>query len=127
MKTNFDQYLEEKLRDPEFADRFRHADEQWDISLQIAALREARGMTQTDLARAVGTTQQIISRIESPGYGAQSRTTLEKIARALDARVEIRLVPQDSETERPISRRSTARKKSQPVSKGRVRGVTRRS
>lgn len=39
-KTNFDQYLEEQLSDPEFADRFRRAGEVWDVALQIAALRQ---------------------------------------------------------------------------------------
>ncbi len=39
-KTNFDQYLEEQLNDPEFAGRFERAGEAWDIALQLAALRQ---------------------------------------------------------------------------------------
>jgi len=56
-KTNFDRYLEEQLKDPEFAQRFQKAGEAWDVALQIAALRNEAGMTQTELAKKVGTTQ----------------------------------------------------------------------
>ncbi len=54
-KTNFDRYLEEQLKDPEFAQRFQKAGEAWDVALQIAALRNEAGMTQTELAKKVGT------------------------------------------------------------------------
>ena len=39
-KTNVDRYLEEQLKDPDFAARFQHAGEAWDVALQLAALRE---------------------------------------------------------------------------------------
>jgi ribosome-binding protein aMBF1 (putative translation factor) len=71
-KTNFDRYLEEQLKDPEFAQRFQKAGEAWDVALQIAALRNEAGMTQTELTKKVGTTQQQISRLESPSYEGHS-------------------------------------------------------
>jgi len=37
-KTNFDRYLERKLRDPDFRARFEAAGQAWDIALQLAAL-----------------------------------------------------------------------------------------
>ena len=45
-KTNFDLYLDEQLKDPEFAARFKHAGEAWDVALQIAALRQKAGLSQ---------------------------------------------------------------------------------
>jgi len=33
-KTNFDRYLEEHLRDPDFAERFKKAGEAWDKVMQ---------------------------------------------------------------------------------------------
>ena len=42
-KTNFDKYLEEQLKDPDFAARFDRAGEAWDVALQIAALRKPGG------------------------------------------------------------------------------------
>ena len=66
MKTNFDVYLEEQLKDPAFAGRFARSGEAWDVALQIAALREKAGLSQKDLARKLKTSQQQISRLESP-------------------------------------------------------------
>lgn len=48
MKTNFDRYLEEQLKAPDFAKRFRKAGEAWDVALQIAALREDSGLSQAE-------------------------------------------------------------------------------
>lgn len=35
-KTNFDRYLDEQMRDWEFAERFRQTGEAWEVSLQLA-------------------------------------------------------------------------------------------
>jgi transcriptional regulator with XRE-family HTH domain len=93
MKTNFDSYLDEQLRDPEFADRFARAGEAWDIALQIAAAREKAGLSQRELAERVGTTQQQISRLESPNYEGHSLSMLRRVAQALDARVRFSFEP----------------------------------
>ena len=42
-ETNFDQYLQKQLMDPEFAERFNKAGEAWDIAMQLTALRKAYG------------------------------------------------------------------------------------
>lgn len=93
MKTNFDSYLDKQLRDPEFADRFARAGEAWDIALQIAAAREKAGLSQRELAERVGTTQQQISRLESPNYEGHSLSMLRRVAQALDARVRFSFEP----------------------------------
>jgi len=91
--ADFDDYLQERLRDPVFARYFREARERSEIALQIARLRELLGLTQSELAKRVGTSQQTISRLENPGYQGHSLRTLRRIADALDARVEVRIVP----------------------------------
>jgi transcriptional regulator with XRE-family HTH domain len=88
-KTNFDRYLQQKLRDPEFAARFEQAGEAWDVALQLAALREQAGLSQKELARRLKTSQQQISRLESPGYEGHSLETLRRIAKVLNARVRV--------------------------------------
>lgn len=88
-KTNFDRYLEEQLQDPAFAARFERAGEAWDVALQIAALRQQAGLSQKDLAKRLKTSQQQISRLESPGYEGHSLSMLRRVAHALDARVRI--------------------------------------
>jgi transcriptional regulator with XRE-family HTH domain len=92
-KTNFDLFLEEQLRDPDFAKRFKRAGEAWDVALQLAALREKAGLSQRDLARKLKTTQQQISRLESPDYEGHSLSMLRRVARALHARVRVVLEP----------------------------------
>ncbi len=97
-KTNFDRYLEEQLKDPSFAERFKDAGEAWDVALQIAALRQQAGLSQKDLARLLKTSQQQISRLESPGYEGHSLSTLRRIAEVLHARVRIVFEPEAGKT-----------------------------
>jgi transcriptional regulator with XRE-family HTH domain len=92
-KTNFDRYLDEQLRDPAFAARFRRAGEAWDIALQITALRQKAGLSQEDLAKLLKTSQQQISRLESPDYEGHSLRMLRRVASALDARLHIVFEP----------------------------------
>ncbi|MGA3143197.1 MAG: helix-turn-helix transcriptional regulator [Verrucomicrobiota bacterium] len=88
-KTNFDLYLEEQLKDPVFAERFERAGEAWDVALQLAALREKAGLSQRDLARKLKTSQQNISRLESPSYEGHSLSMLRRVAEALGATVRV--------------------------------------
>ena len=77
-KTNFDRYLAEQMEDPAFAERFKQAGEAWDVALQLAALREQAGLSQAELARKLKTTQQQISRLESPRYEGHSLANAKK-------------------------------------------------
>ncbi|HJT22639.1 MAG TPA: helix-turn-helix transcriptional regulator [Nitrospira sp.] len=95
-KTNFDLHLEQQLRDPNFAERFKRAGEAWDVALQIAALREKAGLSQKDLARKLKTSQQQISRIESPSYEGHSLSMLRRVAQKLHARVRVVLEPEEA-------------------------------
>ena len=88
-KTNFDLYLEEQLKDPVFVERFERAGEAWDVALQLVALREKAGLSQMELARKLKTTQQQISRLESPGYEGPSLSMLRRVARVLNAHVRV--------------------------------------
>ncbi len=92
-KTNFDRYLEEQMRDPAFAARFKRAGEAWDVALQIAALRRQAGLSQKELARLLKTSQQQISRLESPGYEGHSLSMLRRVADVLHARLRIVVGP----------------------------------
>ena len=114
-KTNFDRYLEEQMKDPEFAARFDHAGEVWDVALQIVALRQQAGLSQKRLAKLLKTSQQQISRLESPGYEGHSLSTLRRVAAALHARVCIIFEPQ--KTGNGIrTAKSACSKRTRPVS-----------
>ena len=90
-KTNFDKYLEEQLKDRDFAARFKKAGEAWDIALKLAALRKESGLSQKELAQRVGTTQQQISRLESPSYEGHSLSMLRRVAGFLGVTVHVEL------------------------------------
>jgi transcriptional regulator with XRE-family HTH domain len=105
-KTNFDHYLEEQLRDPAFAARFRRAGEAWDVALQIAALRQQAGLSQKDLAKLLKTSQQQISRLESPGYEGHSLSTLRRVAEALHARVRVVFEPVEGKSQMRVAESS---------------------
>lgn len=93
--TNFDRYLAGQLKDESFAARFKQAGAAWEIALQLAALREQAGLTQSDLARKLKTSQQQISRLESPGYEGHSLSMLRRVAHILKARVRVTLEPEE--------------------------------
>lgn len=88
-KSNFDRYLEAQLQDPDFAERFQSAGEAWDVSLQITRLREEAGLSQKELAARLQTTQQQISRMESPAYEGHSLSMLRRVAAGLHAKVHV--------------------------------------
>lgn len=92
-KTNFDRYLEKQLKDEDFARRFHRAGEAWDVALQLAALRKEAGLSQRELARRLRTSQQQISRLESPGYEGHSLSMLRRVAEVLGATVRVSFEP----------------------------------
>ena len=102
-KTNFDRYLEEQLKDPAFADRFKRAGEAWDVALQIAALRQQAGLSQKELAKLLKTSQQQISRMESPDYEGHSLSMLRRVAGALHAQVRVIFEPEKKGSEMRVA------------------------
>lgn len=64
-----------------------------EVARRIYELRQKAGMTQARLAKIVGTTPSVISRLEDADYQGHSLSMLRRIAAALDKRVEIRFVP----------------------------------
>jgi transcriptional regulator with XRE-family HTH domain len=97
-KTNFDQYLEEQLQNPDFTARFEQAGEAWDVALQIANLRQQAGLSQKELAKLLKTSQQQISRLESASYEGHSLSMLRRVAKALHAKVRVVFEPIENGT-----------------------------
>ena len=92
-KTNFDRYLDQQLTDPKFAARFERAGTAWDVALQLAELRRKAGLSQKELAARLQTSQQQISRLESPAYEGHSLSMLRRVAEVLDAEVRVSIAP----------------------------------
>jgi transcriptional regulator with XRE-family HTH domain len=91
--TNFDRYLNEQLKDEDFAERFREAGEAWDVAIQLASLRKNAGLSQKELAKRVGTSQQQVSRLESTAYEGHSLSMLRRVADALGASIHVEIQP----------------------------------
>ncbi len=64
-----------------------------EVAQKIYQLRQDAGLSQAELARRVGTTQSVISRLEDADYEGHSLAMLNRIAAAVERRVEIRFVP----------------------------------
>jgi len=84
-------YIKGNRRQLEFLQRER---EKLDIAGQIYQLRVKAGLTQNKLAKMIGTTQSVISRLEDADYNGHSINILERIARALHCKIQVRLVPE---------------------------------
>ena len=63
------------------------------VARKLTALRNANGLSQRQLARLIGTTASVICRLEDANYEGHSLAMLNRIAAALNQRVEIRFVP----------------------------------
>jgi len=87
-KKTFKDWQAEQEQDPEFV----AASNELEPGYQIARLRIQRGLTQQQLAEMVGTRQPSIARLEN-GSSVPSLSFLDRIATALDARIELHIVP----------------------------------
>jgi len=74
--------------------------EKLNIAGQIYNLRTQAGLSQAQLAKLIGTTQSVISRLEDADYNGHSLNMLQRIASALHCRVEVRLVPENAASTR---------------------------
>ena len=63
------------------------------IAEKICNIRTKAGLTQRQLGKLVGTTASVICRLEDADYEGHSLAMLNRIAAALDKRVEIRFLP----------------------------------
>ena len=72
------------------------------VARKIYDLRMKAGLSQRELAKLVGTTASAICRLEDADYEGHSMAMLNRIAAALDKRVEIRFVALRHDSERPL-------------------------
>jgi transcriptional regulator with XRE-family HTH domain len=62
------------------------------VARKIYHIRKGAGLTQQQLAKLIGTSTSVISRLEDADYEGHSLTMLHRIAEALDKRLEVRFV-----------------------------------
>jgi DNA-binding XRE family transcriptional regulator len=87
-RTSFKDWQVQQSQDPEFVAESLELE----VGYQIARLRIQRGLTQSQLAERVGTRQSSITQLEN-GNSDPSLSYLQRVAAALDARIEFRIIP----------------------------------
>jgi transcriptional regulator with XRE-family HTH domain len=86
-----DDYLKEKLKDPYFREQYELDLEKLKIVKPIIAYRIKHNLSQGQLAKRVGVTQQHISKIENGEFS--SIATLEKVLLFIGFTVKFEVVP----------------------------------
>jgi ribosome-binding protein aMBF1 (putative translation factor) len=94
-------YLDKQLENPEFRAEYDALEPEFALIQQLIDIRNKRGLSQRQLAERAGMKQPVIARLES-GRAAGFKT-LKRLAEALDARLEIKIVPHKASPERAAS------------------------
>lgn len=77
---------------PEVEARLEEERSNAEIARKITNLREESKLTQAQLAKLIGTSRTVISRLEDADYEGHSLSMLKRVAAALNRSVEIRFV-----------------------------------
>ena len=88
----FQDYLKDQLKDPVFRKAYEEEGVYAELAIQIARLRTRKRLTQRELAKRLHTSQQTVSRLESPHNGSLSLHTLIKLARVLGKELKVHFV-----------------------------------
>ena len=79
--------------DPELEKMIQESSLNAELAQLIYQARTQAGLTQQQLADRIGTKQSVIARLEDAEYEGHSLSMLQKIARVLNQRLEVRLIP----------------------------------
>jgi predicted transcriptional regulator len=89
--TDFNQYVKEKLKDPAIKAAYDAMEPEFTIIQTLVDARKNCGLTQQELSKRTGIAQSDISKLEN-GNANPSIKTLQKLATALDKKLEIKFV-----------------------------------
>ena len=90
--NEFDDFVAEKLKDPNFELEFNALEPEFSIIHAMIEARKASGLTQKQLAERVGIDQGDISKIET-GDANPSLKTLKKLASGMNTRLRLEFLP----------------------------------
>ncbi len=86
----FQDYLKGQLKHKTFRKAFDEEAVYADLAIQVARIREQKGLSQKQLAELLRTSQQMVSRLEDPKNKSYSLKTLIKLAHALGKELRIK-------------------------------------
>jgi transcriptional regulator with XRE-family HTH domain len=109
MSSSLKDFRARALARPEVKKAYDELKEEFAFLDEVLRARAESGLTQAEIARRIGTTQSAVARLESgSSKHSPSVATLQKYARAVGCRVEIKLVKSRDLTDRARRRRSDA-------------------
>jgi ribosome-binding protein aMBF1 (putative translation factor) len=80
-RDNHSEFVAQRARkSASYRKAFARTLHQIDLAVLVREMREESGLTQSELAKKVGTTQSVIARLEDAEYTGHSLTMLERIA-----------------------------------------------
>jgi DNA-binding XRE family transcriptional regulator len=86
-------FLKKASKRKGFKKAYEELEEEYRLTREMLSARSKFGLTQEAVAERMGTTKSAVSRLEAAGKHAPSLSTLQKYARAVGCRLEIKLVP----------------------------------
>jgi|ERR1700728_2447652 ribosome-binding protein aMBF1 (putative translation factor) len=84
------------MKEPTYRRAFQALEDEFAVAKAVIAARNRAGLTQTELARKMGTTQPVVARMES-GRVQPSLQSLQRLAKATGSRLMIRFEPRQAE------------------------------
>ncbi|GIJ30142.1 hypothetical protein Vqi01_53040 [Micromonospora qiuiae] len=91
-RVDWNDLRERRMAEPGVAEAYDAARLAFELGQEVRHLRERSGWSQSQLARAAGMTQSAVARFEAGG-SAPTLAVLERLARALDRKLEVRFTP----------------------------------
>jgi DNA-binding XRE family transcriptional regulator len=89
-----DEFLAKALERKGFNEAYDALEDEYLLVRELLGARIRAGLTQEEVAEAMGTTKSAVSRLEAVGKHSPSVSTLKKYASAVGCEVEIRLTPE---------------------------------
>ena len=92
MTIPYEKLKKELLADPEVKAEYHRLAEEFELAEELIRARCRAKLSQSQVARKMGTTQSVVAKLES-GRSKPSLRSLERYAQAIGARVRVKLVP----------------------------------
>jgi len=107
---DFKSAITEKFKDKDFEKQYHRTATFFRLADELLLLRKKRDLSQKELAETAGTTQAVVSRLENASVKA-SLESVVKLAEALGAIVDVRLIPLEDVRKKDIEQEKPSRTK----------------
>ena len=102
-RESWNDLRERRMDSPAARAGYEQARSAYEIGRMVRELREARGLSQRELAARMGTTQSVVGRLEAGG-SRPTIVTLDRVADALGLRLEVRFHDVQASPKPPMRR-----------------------